>query len=120
MDGFGEPLLRAHGPAKLLGEGWPLIWGGQPFRWQRRVDAADKLVEGQFCRIVDCSARHLESGHCQRVLVPLLALLVGPACGGGPGAQPAGQELAHAAGPVAVLEPQRRPVGHHCDAAARA
>jgi hypothetical protein len=37
MDGFGEPLMWAHGSAKLLGEGWPLIWGGEPDQIKKAI-----------------------------------------------------------------------------------
>jgi len=42
---LGEVVVRGEGGTDLLGEGGPLIWSGQPVSPERRVDAADELIE---------------------------------------------------------------------------
>jgi hypothetical protein len=45
VDVLAEMLVRGHGPADLVGEGWSLVWGGQLGHREGGVDAADELVE---------------------------------------------------------------------------
>jgi len=97
MDGFTEAVMWANGRPDLLGEVRPLIRSGQPIDRQRRVDAADNLVEAQFGHTVDRSARYLKSGQSERFAIPLLALLVRPALERERGAQPPFQECAQTA-----------------------
>ena len=104
----------------MPGEGWPLIRTRQPIGGQCRQDAADQLIKAQFCHIIDRRGRDLVAGQRQCLLIAVLAVLVRPARGRQPSAQPAFQELAQAMGPGAWLEPQWCSVGHHRDPAARA
>jgi hypothetical protein len=120
VDTLAEVFVGGHGPADLLGKGWPLIWGGQLRHPERGVHAADELVEVQLGDVIDGGGEHLEPGRGQVILLAPLALLVGAAGERQLGAQPVFQVIAQRPGPAGVLQPQRRPVGHHRDTAARA